>query len=65
MLIACNVDIMSYLVYIGCNINLPTNDNKSIFDIILAQTDNKLYIDCIIYHLIKHGLDITLSVIKK
>ncbi|AGY99197.1 CPXV220 protein [Cowpox virus] len=62
--IACNVDIMSYLVYIGCNINLPTKDNKSIFDIISTQPDNIIYRNCIIYHLIRNGLDISLSVIK-
>ncbi|AST09198.1 ankyrin-repeat protein [Murmansk poxvirus] len=63
--INCNIDIISYLVYIGCDINLPTKDNKSIFDIILTQKDNMIYRDCIIYYLIKHGLNLSLSVIKK
>ncbi|AST09204.1 ankyrin-repeat protein [Murmansk poxvirus] len=58
----CNISVLSYLVYIGWDINILTKDNKTVFDIALEQSNDKEFI---IYHLIKHGLDITLSVINK
>ncbi|ABD97350.1 ankyrin-like protein [Cowpox virus] len=59
----CNNKVASYLVYIGHDINIPTKDGKTVFDLVF-ENRNILYKSDIIYDIIKHRLNISLPMIK-
>ncbi|SNB53722.1 CPXV225 protein [Cowpox virus] len=59
----CNNKVASYLVYIGHDINIPTKDGKTVFDLVF-ENRNILYKSDIIYDVIKHRLHVSLPMIK-
>ncbi|AEN03768.1 trunated ankyrin-like protein [Yokapox virus] len=59
----CNNIIASYLIYIGCDISLPTKDGKTVIDLVF-ENRNIVYKTDSIYDIIKYRLKVSLSMIK-
>lgn len=59
----CNNNVASYLVYIGYDINLPTKDDKTVFDLVF-ENRNIIYKADVVNDIIHHRLKVSLPMIK-